>query len=448
MSELDSYLVSDEAARQTESAAGRLLAPGAAIGAFRIVAFLGRGATSEVYRVHDNALEADFALKIFALDKDCDRERERFIAEARLLAQFQSRHVVRVHGLSEIGAHPYFTMDLLRPLPDAPSRRQAEKILLDVLNALEELHSKGIIHRDIKPSNILLDESGHAVVTDLGIAHVSDDASESMSAASPRNMTIADGKAAVVGTPGYGAPEQFACGDISPATDIHALGVTAKVLFGNKVPFLWRAFIRRATSAVPSLRYRSATDARRALRWMRAAAIAVYATIAAMAATAIMAAVFIFTPSWEELSLDDIEDVKVECGTANGLNFVPTYTLRGGRYTRPIGYRSNPHFKWESKDGKWQPVPYRGCLEIRGKGTLRCPIITGAEVKVGSGVTLMTSGICEPDGKWRKTPLPPPDTQMNDTHYVGYAAYKIEPGGKLIFTDTDSYPQGLIEHLK
>ena len=176
--------------------------------------------------------------------------------------------------------------------------------------------------------------------------------------------------------------------------------------------------------------------------------VAVYATIAAMAATAIMAAVFIFTPSWEELSLDDIEDVKVECGTANGLNFVPTYTLRGGRYTRSIGYRSNPHFKWESKDGKWQPVPYRGCLEIRGKGTLRCPIITGAEVKVGSGVTLMTSGICEPDGKWRKTPLPPPDTQMNDTHYVGYAAYKIEPGGKLIFTDTDSYPQGLIEHLK
>ena len=71
MNDFDSYLVSDEAARQTESAAGRMLAPSAAIGAFRVVAFLGRGATSEVYRVRDDALKADFALKIFALNGDC-----------------------------------------------------------------------------------------------------------------------------------------------------------------------------------------------------------------------------------------------------------------------------------------------------------------------------------------------------------------------------------------
>ena len=181
---------------------------------------------------------------------------------------------------------------------------------------------------------------------------------------------------------------------------------------------------------------------------MRVAALAVNALIAAMATAAIMAAFFIFAPSWEELSFDDIEDVEVECGTANGLSFVHTYTLRGGRYTHSSGHRANPHFIYETKDGKWQPVPHRPCLEIKGKGTLLCPIITGSEVKVCSGVTLITSGICKPDRKWRKTPLPPPNAQINDTNYVGYAAYKIEPGGKLIFTDTDSYPQGLIDHLK
>ena len=87
-------------------------------------------------------------------------------------------------------------------------------------------------------------------------------------------------------------------------------------------------------------------------------------------------------------------------------------------------------------------------MEIRGKGTLHCPAITGVEVKICSGATLITSGICKPDGKWRKTVLPPHDAQINDTNYFGYAAYKIEPGGKLIFTDTDSYPQGMIETCK
>lgn len=440
MNELDSYLVSDDAVRQTESATGRMFAPGDTIGHFRIIAFLGRGATSEVYRVRDDSLKTDFALKIFALDDSCGTERERFLAEAQLLAQFKSPHLMRVHWLSEDGAHPFFTMDLLRPLPAAPSHRQTKKILDDVLDALEELHSKGIIHRDIKPSNILLDENGRAVVTDLGIAHILDDAPETTSTAAPRrNMTIADGKPAAIGTPGYGAPEQFSCRDISPATDIYAVGVLAQHLFGNRAPLKYRWLILRMTNSMPALRYASIQSVKRALRRFRAAEILALIMAVALLFSLACYAKQLTNPKWEELSPDNMTTEIIDTGQFLS-KIIEVYSLHGGRrYTiqrsHPFGYRpvSSKHSRF--------------FLELRGNGTLKCPIIIGTEVRIGSGTTLITSGVCEPDGKSRKTSVPPPDAKMDDTNYFGYAAYVIEPGGKLVFTDTTAYPQGLVRHL-
>ena len=451
MSELDSYLVSDEAARQTESAAGRMLTPGAAIGTFRVVAFLGRGATSEVYRVRDDALKTDFALKIFELDENCSKERERFIAEARLLAQFQSPHVVRVHHLSEDGAHPYFTMDLLRPLPDSPSRRQAEQILSDILDALEELHSKGIIHRDIKPSNILIDESGHAVVTDLGIAHISDDAPESISAAMPRNMTIANGKAVAVGTPGYGAPEQFSCGDVSPATDIHAVGMTLLALFNGHPPFLWQGLIRRMTSSTPLLRYSSVAAVRRAVRRMRFGRFVAIATSSIAVASLLFFALgeFMAEPAWEELdsSMSLHKMMRDDKGVVT--NEVHIITMHnGGHYVLPKEfypgdtYQAPRRIVWELQDGKEHRRILRSNLEIRGHGVLKCRDIIGAHVKICSGATLVTSGVRH---NAKNIESPPREARKDDPAYFDFPAFVVEPGGKLIFTDTDSYPQGLIE---
>ena len=467
MNELDAYLVSDAAARQTEIAAGKLLSAGAAIGSFHVIAFLGRGASSEVYRVRDDALKADFALKIFALGEDRIRERERFLAEARLLAQFNSPHVVRVHSLSDDGAHPFFTMDLLRPMPDAPSHSQAKHIIAGLLDALEELHSKGVIHRDIKPSNILLDERGRPVVTDLGIAHVSDEAPESLSVAVPRNMTIADGKAAAIGTPGYGAPEQFACGDISPATDIHAMGMTMLSLFGGRPPFLWNGLIRRMTSSAPSMRYLSVAEVRRAFRaiqFVRAFIIGVNA-LAVTALVIIAASAMLREPTWQELdsSMWTRHAVRDEEGVIT--NHIAMVTLRdGGHYIleeefhRGNVYEDARHIKWGprdrngvwhmlSNDGRRQGLILRSTLIVRGRGVLKCRDIVGANVTIGPGVTLITSGKCRPDKTIRKTEVPPPDATADAPAYFGYAAYVVETGGKLIFTDTADYPKGLVRHL-
>ena len=133
--ELDEYLTSPEAVRQTDFAEGRLLKPGDTFDGLRIVAFLGRGASSEVWLAYDESLHANCALKMFA-DSDSPTAHERFLTEARLLAQFSHPNIVHVRRLSETGERPYFTMDLLRPLPEKPSGNKIAKILGDVLTDL------------------------------------------------------------------------------------------------------------------------------------------------------------------------------------------------------------------------------------------------------------------------------------------------------------------------
>ena len=84
-SEIEFYLVSPNAVRQTESAEGTLLKVGGTVDGLRVMAYLGRGSASEVWRVRDAALGRDLALKLFASAGD-SIARERFLAEARLLA--------------------------------------------------------------------------------------------------------------------------------------------------------------------------------------------------------------------------------------------------------------------------------------------------------------------------------------------------------------------------
>ena len=85
-------------------------------------------------------------------------------------------------------------------------------------------------------------------------------------------------------------------------------------------------------------------------------------------------------------------------------------------------------------------------MSIKGRGTLKCPVIAAAEVHLASGVTLVTSGRYTPDGDLIKSETPPPDASF--TNAIGYAAYVVEPGAKLVFTDNANYPDTLIEMRK
>jgi len=247
---------------------------GEMFGNWRVTAFLGKGGNGEVYRVVHVSLDTSAAIKVLVRNEP--RARERFVREARMLSELKSASFPQFLEYGEANGHAYLVMELLEP-GDLPSGdRDVARFLRQVCDAVTELHARGIVHRDIKPSNILwrtavgrdhrARRTGRAVaprppvpvLADLGLAK---DITTSDVRHPSSNITQGG-----VGTPGYGAPEQMERGEVSVASDIHALGVLADRCFGGKPPRAWRRIIERATSSIPDRRYQSVDDFLKVIR--------------------------------------------------------------------------------------------------------------------------------------------------------------------------------------
>jgi len=149
---------------------------------------------------------------------------------------------------------------------------------LNLCEGVAALHRMGYVHRDIKPGNIMWRTGGTRscasavpVLIDLGLVKdVSRDPD-----ASGTSLTLVDGHVAGVGTPGYAAPEQLVGDALSPAADIHALGMLAHTCFGEHPPAVWVRIVDRATGSIPARRYPDVAAFARAIRhrhWRRTAA--------------------------------------------------------------------------------------------------------------------------------------------------------------------------------
>jgi eukaryotic-like serine/threonine-protein kinase len=217
------------------------------LGRFRILEKIGSGGMGEVYRAEDAADGSIVAVKTllpeFARKADM---LQRFVKEARLLAEVRDPHVARLLEVNEDDGQHYLAVEFVsgpslaglvakgRALPE----RLALTIASDICHALVAVHERGILHRDIKPDNILLayDPFGQenlppgplAKLSDFGLArHL--DQSESMSLT--RTGTI-------LGTPLYLSPEQCTGADLDARTDIYSLGATLFHLLTGRPPFL------------------------------------------------------------------------------------------------------------------------------------------------------------------------------------------------------------------
>ena len=262
-------------------ACGASLASGTLLAGWRIVAFLGRGGSAEVYRVVHLSLPLQGALKI--LIRNEASHVERFRRETELLAKLRHPAFPRFLGSGEVEGRPYIIMELLEPMELPHDDKAVAKFLVSVAEGVKALHSRGIIHRDIKPQNIMRRADGSPVIIDLGLAKKYSPLSRLKM---PPTLSVVDGKRVGLGTPRYAAPEQFSGGEISPAADIHALGMLADECFGGKAPLCWMRIIRRCSSSIPFLRYQSAADFITAVRrrhWLRNMVLAFVAILGVVA---------------------------------------------------------------------------------------------------------------------------------------------------------------------
>lgn len=205
---------------------------GEQIGEYRIVSVIAQGGMATVYKAYQPSFERFVAIKVLPPQSSEDPTfLKRFRHEARVIAQLEHRAILPVYAYGEHNGMPYLVMRLME---GGSLRRKlfyeridlltAVRIVEQVAEALDYAHAQGVVHRDLKPSNILLDEIGNAYLTDFGIAKIMGSA------------THITGEG-VVGTPTYMSPEQCRGQEVTPASDIYALGVILFEIVTGTPPF-------------------------------------------------------------------------------------------------------------------------------------------------------------------------------------------------------------------
>jgi serine/threonine protein kinase/tetratricopeptide (TPR) repeat protein len=200
---------------------------------YEVLEELGRGGMGEVYRVKDEKLDEEMALKVLKPEIAAHKDMiQRFKNELKLSRKIAHRHICKMYDLNEEEETPYITMEYVRGenLKSAIRKKgkldekEAIAIAKQVCEGLAEAHELGVVHRDLKPQNIMIDEKGNAKVMDFGIAR-------SIEAAGVTQTGM------MIGTPDYMSPEQAEGEEADQRSDIYAMGVILYEMVTGGVPF-------------------------------------------------------------------------------------------------------------------------------------------------------------------------------------------------------------------
>ncbi|MEM6992572.1 MAG: serine/threonine-protein kinase [Myxococcota bacterium] len=194
------------------------------LGRFRVLDRLGAGGMGIVYRAYDPTLERVIALKVLRAETTAPDARPRLLREAKAMASVRHPNLVTVHEVGEEGPQVFIAMEFvaggtLGTWMAASGRhwREVYERMLAAARGLQALHDKDLVHRDFKPDNVLVDEGGHVLLADFGLARpirldaespAIEDRVEATSLDRPPLQSLT-ATGAVVGTPAYMAPEQW-----------------------------------------------------------------------------------------------------------------------------------------------------------------------------------------------------------------------------------------------
>ncbi len=205
------------------------------LGPYQVIDSIGQGGMGQVFRAEHTMMGRTVAIKVLPRYKSTPVAIASFTREIRAQAQLDHENLVRAFDAGHDG-NVYFLVTEYVPGTDLRkyvrirgklSMNEAATIISGAATGLGHAHSRGLIHRDVKPGNLLVTTTGHTKVSDLGLAGFLGEDDED----DPRW-----GK--VVGTADYLAPEQIVTPkDVTPATDVYALGCTLYYAVTGKVPF-------------------------------------------------------------------------------------------------------------------------------------------------------------------------------------------------------------------
>lgn len=254
------------------------LPPGTAIGRYLVLEPLGQGGMGVIYRAHDPQLQRVVAIKVLRSHRaeDGSSGQLRLLREAQAMAQLAHPNVVPVYDSGPFGNGIFIAMELVQGTTlDVWGRqrrgwREVLRVFIEAGRGLEAAHAKGLIHRDFKPANVLLGADGRPRVSDFGLARAtrSSSSSSAVELQEPISESTTSGAfsldqpltqaGALMGSPGYMAPEQYAGGETSEATDQFSFCVAlyeallgVKPFTGKSLPEVAQATVRGVLPPVP-----------------------------------------------------------------------------------------------------------------------------------------------------------------------------------------------------
>jgi len=223
------------------------LRTGTRLGPYEILSAIGAGGMGEVYRARDTRLDRIVAIKVLPAHLADDPERrERFEREARTIASLNHPHICVLHDIGRQDGIDFLVMEYLEgetlaqrlvkgPLP----LEQVLQYAIEIADALDKAHRKGVTHRDLKPGNIMLTKSGTKLL-DFGLAKLRQDAARAIPVSQLRTATAKDAvtqEGTILGTLQYMAPEQAEGGEVDARTDIFAFGAVVYEMATGKKAF-------------------------------------------------------------------------------------------------------------------------------------------------------------------------------------------------------------------